>query len=104
MAALQAGGVNHLGEQQGLRRPTPYQGAEDPVAHTRQRRLKHAAIELAGYAPARPAQWRGQHGFSSGKASMHSRYLPLSADLLRRILDDEFSDRFVCELVWQRLG
>lgn len=35
---------------------------------------------------------------------MHPDTFPLSADLLRRILDDEFSDRFVCELVWQRLG
>ncbi len=29
---------------------------------------------------------------------------PLSRQLLQLILDDRTSDRFVCELVWQRLG
>ena len=29
---------------------------------------------------------------------------PLSRDLLEAILQDRLSDRFVCELVWQRLG
>ncbi|MCT0212037.1 DUF1823 family protein [Synechococcus sp. CS-1327] len=30
--------------------------------------------------------------------------VPLSRDLLDRILADRISDRLVCELVWQRLG
>jgi hypothetical protein len=29
---------------------------------------------------------------------------PLSRQLLQLILDDRTSDRFVCELIWQRLG
>lgn len=40
----------------------------------------------------------------SSPSNFQPHPFPLSRDLLQRILDDAISDRFVCELVWQRLG
>ena len=37
MAHLQAGGIHHLGEQQGIRAPAPHQAAEDSIRNTSQR-------------------------------------------------------------------
>jgi hypothetical protein len=40
----------------------------------------------------------------SGYAPMAVVPIPLSRDLLEAVLADQLSDRFVCELVWARLG
>ena len=37
MAHLKAGGIHHLGEQQGVRAPAAHQAAEDAIRHTSQR-------------------------------------------------------------------
>ena len=55
-AQLQAGGVHHLGEQQGIGRPAPHQRPEDAIAHPRQGRLQHPAAQGAGCAVARELQ------------------------------------------------
>ena len=49
---LQAGGIHHLGEQQGFGGPAPHQLAKNPVAHPRQGGLQHPAGQLARRAPA----------------------------------------------------
>jgi len=87
----------------GLRRPKrPVPGAERfLVAHTRQRRLKHAESSC-GATPRHGQRSEGSAWARSGRTRC-IRYLSVSArPLLRGSSYDEFSDRFsVCELVWQ---
>ena len=60
MAQLQAGGVDHLGVEQGVGGPAPHQAPEDPVTHPGQGRLEHPAGQ--GPAAARARQGEGSGG------------------------------------------
>ena len=57
VAQLEAGGVHHLGEQQGIGGPAAHQAAKNPIAHPRQRGLEHPAAQLAGRAIAGQLEW-----------------------------------------------
>ena len=59
-AQFQAGGIHHLGEQQGIGSPAAHQAPEDAIAHPRQRRLQHPAAQLAAAAIARQQQRLGE--------------------------------------------
>ena len=50
---LQAGGIDHFGEEQGIGCPTSNQASKDAVADPREWRLQHPAVQLSRRSTAR---------------------------------------------------
>ena len=73
VAKLQAGGVDHFGEQQGVGGPAPHQAPKDLVAHSRQWRLQHPAVQGARCAPPSQLQRCRQAGRMGCGEARHGR-------------------------------
>ena len=57
MAQLQARGIDHFGEEQRIRGPSPDQTSEDAVADSCQRGLQNTAVQLTRRATSWKLEW-----------------------------------------------